>query len=79
MGFGATGLGGNWFAGGVELGELEPTMEAAIPETRAGLDEGGIPIGSILVHNGVDIGRGLNRRMQRGSSILHGEMDALAQ
>jgi cytosine/creatinine deaminase len=62
-------------------GILEPTMDAfmaaAIAEAQAGLDEGGIPIGSVLVHDGVIIGRGHNRRMQRGSAVLHGEMDAL--
>ena len=52
-------------------------LEAAIEEARLGLAEGGIPIGSVLVHNGRIIGRGHNRRIQRGSPILHGEMDAL--
>ena len=52
-------------------------MEEAINEARAGRDEGGIPIGSILVHEGRIIGRGHNRRIQRGSPTLHGEMDAL--
>lgn len=42
-----------------------------------GLAEGGVPIGSVLVHDGRIVGRGHNRRMQRGSAILHGEMDAL--
>jgi len=42
-----------------------------------GAREGGIPIGSVLVHRGRIIGRGHNRRIQRGSAILHGEMDAL--
>ena len=50
---------------------------AAIEEAERGLREGGIPIGSVLVHNGRIIGRGHNRRVQRGSAILHGEMDAL--
>jgi len=50
---------------------------AAIEEASAGLAEGGIPIGSVLVHEGRVIGRGHNRRIQRGSAILHGEMDAL--
>lgn len=49
----------------------------AIDEARIGLEEGGIPIGSVLVHNGKIIGRGHNRRIQKGSPILHGEMDAL--
>ena len=52
-------------------------MQAAIEEARLGLSEGGIPIGSVLVHQGHIIGRGHNRRVQRGSAILHGEMDAL--
>jgi cytosine deaminase len=52
-------------------------MQAAIEEAKKGLEEGGIPIGSVLVHNGNIIGRGHNRRVQQGSSILHGEMDAL--
>jgi creatinine deaminase len=52
-------------------------MQAAIDEARAGLAEGGIPIGSVIVHRGRIIGRGHNRRVQRGSPILHGEMDAL--
>ena len=55
----------------------EPFLKAAIEEARAGLDEGGLPIGSVLVHQGQIIGRGHNRRVQRGSAILHGEMDAL--
>ncbi|WP_460415604.1 nucleoside deaminase [Pseudomonas sp. microsymbiont 2] len=52
-------------------------MQAAIDEACKGLEEGGIPIGSVLVHKGKIIGRGHNRRVQRGSAILHGEMDAL--
>lgn len=52
-------------------------MQSAIEEAKKGLAEGGIPIGSVLVHKGVIIGRGHNRRVQKGSSILHGEMDAL--
>ncbi len=52
-------------------------MEAAIDEARAGLAEGGIPIGSALVIDGEIVGRGHNRRVQSGSAILHGEMDAL--
>jgi cytosine deaminase len=51
-------------------------MRAAIAEARRGEAEGGIPIGSIVVHDGTVIGRGHNRRVQRGSAILHGEMDA---
>ncbi|MEO6066151.1 MAG: nucleoside deaminase [Lysobacterales bacterium] len=52
-------------------------MQAAIEEAEAGLAEGGIPIGSVIVHKGKIIGRGHNRRVQQGSSVLHGEMDAL--
>ncbi len=52
-------------------------LKAAISEARLGLAEGGIPIGSVLVHDGKIIGRGHNRRVQKGSTILHGEMDAL--
>lgn len=49
----------------------------AVKEAELGMAEGGIPIGSVLVHNGKIIGRGHNRRVQKGSVILHGEMDAL--
>ena len=52
-------------------------MEAAIEQAEKGLREGGIPIGSVLVHDGRIIGRGHNRRVQQGSAIRHGEMDAL--
>ncbi|MBW3600829.1 MAG: nucleoside deaminase [Planctomycetes bacterium] len=52
-------------------------LAEAVAEAEAGRDEGGIPIGSVLVHRGKVIGRGHNRRVQRGSAILHGEMDAL--
>lgn len=55
---------------------MDPFMQAAIAEARQGLAEGGIPIGSVIVHNGRIIGRGHNRRVQNGSAILHGEMDA---
>jgi cytosine deaminase len=56
---------------------MDSFLEAAIEEARQGLREGGIPIGSVIVHQNRIIGRGHNRRVQRGSSILHGEMDAL--
>ena len=56
---------------------MDSFLQAAIEEARKGLAEGGIPIGSVLVHNGKIIGRGHNRRVQKGSAILHGEMDAL--
>jgi len=52
-------------------------LKAAYEEAVKGLNEGGIPIGSVIVHKGKIIGRGHNRRIQKGSSILHGEMDAL--
>ena len=52
-------------------------MRAAIEEAELGLREGGIPIGSVIVHHGRILGRGHNRRVQRGSAVLHGEMDAL--
>jgi len=52
-------------------------MQAAIEEAQLGLAEGGIPIGSVLVHRSRIIGRGHNRRVQQRSPILHGEMDAL--
>lgn len=56
---------------------MDTFMQAAIDEARAGLAEGGIPIGAVLVHEGRIIGRGHNRRVQQGSAIRHGEMDAL--
>ena len=52
-------------------------LKAAIEEARAGLREGGIPIGSVIVHQGKIIGRGHNQRVQADSVILHAEMDAL--
>ena len=52
-------------------------MQAAISEAESGLREGGIPIGSVLAHRGRIIGRVHNRRVQRGSPVLHGEIDAL--
>jgi len=55
----------------------DPFLQEAIREAELGLAEGGIPIGSVLVHRGSIIGRGHNRRVQKGSAILHGEMDAL--
>jgi len=55
----------------------DPFLAAAIEEARLGLAEGGIPIGSVLVHAGRILGRGHNRRVQQESAILHGEMDAL--
>jgi cytosine deaminase len=55
----------------------DPFLEAAIDQAGQGLAEGGIPIGSVLVVDGRIVGRGHNRRVQKGSPILHGEMDAL--
>ena len=55
----------------------DPYLDAAIEEARRGLAEGGIPIGSVIVHRGSIIGRGHNRRVQKGSPTLHGEIDAL--
>ncbi len=52
-------------------------LNEAIEEASIGWREGGIPIGSVLAHHGLIIGRGHNRRVQRGSVVLHGEMDAL--
>src|SRR5947208_6143195 len=52
-------------------------LEEAIQEARQGLREGGIPIGSVIVHGDTILGRGHNRRVQKVSAILHGEMDAL--
>jgi cytosine deaminase len=56
---------------------MDEFLAAAIAEAEQGLAEGGIPIGSVLVHKGQILGRGHNRRVQQGSAILHGEMDAL--
>lgn len=56
---------------------MDAFMAAAIEEAEQGLAEGGIPIGSVVVHDGRIVGRGHNRRVQQGSTILHGEMDAL--
>lgn len=63
------------------MSDLEPDdrrfLSEAIAEARLGLEEGGIPIGSVLVIDGAIVGRGHNRRIQRGSVVLHAEMDAL--
>ena len=56
---------------------MDMFMKAAVEEAKKGLAEGGIPIGSVIVYQGGIIGRGHNRRVQKGSAILHGEMDAL--
>lgn len=56
---------------------MDAFMATAIEEAESSLAEGGIPIGAVLVHHGKVLGRGHNHRVQRGSTILHGEMDAL--
>ncbi len=56
---------------------MDEFMQLAIAEAQRGLAEGGLPIGSVLVHKGKVLGQGHNRRIQQGSTILHGEMDAL--
>jgi cytosine deaminase len=63
--------------GDTKLNGMDQYLEAAIAEAEKGRDEGGIPIGSVIVHRGAIIGRGHNRRVQQGSAVLHGEMDAL--
>jgi cytosine/creatinine deaminase len=55
----------------------DPFLDAAVAEAVAGRDEGGIPIGSVLVIDGEIVGRGHNRRVQQGSAVLHAEMDCL--
>jgi creatinine deaminase len=56
---------------------MDRYLEAAIEEAKKGRDEGGIPIGSVLVIDGEIVGRGHNRRVQKGSAVLHAEMDCL--
>ena len=56
---------------------LREFLDEAIAEAERGAREGGIPIGAVIAHQGRIIGRGHNRRVQRGSAVLHGEMDAL--
>jgi len=56
---------------------MDKFIKAAIDEAKKGQDEGGVPIGSVIVHKDKIIGRGHNRRVQKGSAILHAEMDAL--
>ncbi|MFW2373859.1 MAG: nucleoside deaminase [Gammaproteobacteria bacterium] len=56
---------------------MDEFLEAAIEEAKKGRDEGGIPIGSVLVIDGRIVGRGHNRRVQKGSTVLHAEMDCL--
>ncbi|VVM07675.1 dCMP deaminase [Methylacidimicrobium cyclopophantes] len=59
------------------MAKRDPFLEAAIAEARAGLEEGGIPIGSVIVRGDQIVAQGRNRRIQWGSAIRHGEMDAL--
>jgi cytosine deaminase len=61
----------------VQVACMDAFLDAAIDEARQGLAEGGIPIGSVLVIDGHVVGRGHNRRVQRGSAVLHAEMDCL--
>jgi len=56
---------------------MAENIKLAIEEAKIGLNEGGIPIGSVIAYNGKIIGRGHNRRVQKNSAILHAEMDAL--
>jgi cytosine/creatinine deaminase len=56
---------------------MDSFIDAALEEAMRGRAEGGIPIGAVLAHRGLIVGRGHNRRVQQGSAILHGEMDAL--
>jgi creatinine deaminase len=56
---------------------MDPFMQAAIEEAKKGLAEGGIPIGAVLVIDDKIVGRGHNRRVQKGSAVLHAEMDCL--
>jgi len=69
---------GNWIAYSRRaMIHRDEFLSAAIEEALMGQSEGGVPIGAVLVVNGLIIGRGRNRRVQRGSAILHGEMDAI--
>ena len=68
---------GGCIAGSAVAVTADPFMDAAVSEARLGLAEGGIPIGSVLVLDGRIAGRGHNRRVQRGSAVLHAEMDCL--
>ena len=56
---------------------MDPFLDAAIAEARTGLEAGGLPIGSVLVLDGKIVGRGHNQRVQKGSTVLHAEMDCL--
>jgi cytosine deaminase len=68
----------DWFSRGLQqTAVMDAFLQSAIEEAKKGLREGGIPIGSVLVHDGKIIGRGHNQRVQRGSVIHHGEMNCL--
>jgi cytosine deaminase len=56
---------------------MDPFLQAAVDEAKKGLAAGGIPIGSVLVIDGRIAGRGHNQRVQKGSAVLHAEMDCL--
>ena len=56
---------------------MDKFLEAAIEEAKKGMVEGGVPIGSVLVIDGRIVGRGHNQRVQKGSAVLHAEMDCL--
>ncbi|MCB9216811.1 MAG: nucleoside deaminase [Candidatus Kapaibacterium sp.] len=56
---------------------MDNFMRLAVEEAKKGTSEGGIPIGSVIVHEGKVLGQGHNKRIQQGSVVLHGEMDAL--
>ena len=56
---------------------MDPFFQEAVNQAKKSLSEGGIPIGSVIVHDGKILGQGHNQRVQKGSVILHGEMDAL--
>jgi len=62
---------------GANVDNTTEFMQEAIKEAKAGLAEGGIPVGSVLVIGGKIVGRGHNRRVQKGSAVLHAEMDCL--
>lgn len=61
----------------LKMGWDQRFLDAAVEEAERGLSEGGIPIGAVIVHDNMIVGRGHNRRVQQGSVVLHGEMDAL--
>ena len=65
-----------WLIGAISS-FMDIFLQAAVQEAMNGLKDGGIPIGSVLIHGEKIIGRGHNQRIQKGSTVLHGEMDAL--